>query len=40
VLKEEKYDTDILMIADEMVEQAAEKVNDIVDDNICNGRTH
>jgi hypothetical protein len=34
----EKYDTDVVMIADEMVEQAIEKVNDIVDDNMCNGR--
>jgi hypothetical protein len=33
ISKEEKYDTDVVMIADEMVEQAIEKVNDIVDDN-------
>jgi hypothetical protein len=27
------YDTDIVMIADEMVEQAIEKVNDIINPN-------
>lgn len=33
VSNEEKYDTDVVMIADEMVEQAREKVNDIIDPN-------
>jgi hypothetical protein len=40
VSKEEKYDTDVVMIADEMVEQAIEKVNDIVDDSLSNNRIH
>jgi hypothetical protein len=40
VSKEEKYDTDVIMIADEMVEQAKEKVNDIVEDSISNNRIH
>ncbi|WP_157077372.1 hypothetical protein [Robertmurraya korlensis] len=40
VSKEEMYDTDIVMIADEMVEQAIKKVNDIVDDSIANNRIH
>lgn len=33
VSKEAKYDTDVIMIADEMVEQAIEKVNDMVNKN-------
>jgi hypothetical protein len=40
VSKDEKYDTDVVMIADEMVEQAIEKVNDKVDDNIGHNRVH
>jgi hypothetical protein len=40
VSKEEKYDTDVVMIAEEMAEQATEKINDIIDDNIDNGRLH
>jgi hypothetical protein len=36
VSSEEKYDTDVVMIADEMVEQAIEKVNDSTGD----GRLH
>ncbi|WP_275646901.1 hypothetical protein [Cytobacillus sp. S13-E01] len=40
VSKEANYDTDIVMIADEMVEQAIEKVNDIVDESMGNGRLH
>ncbi|MFC4321212.1 hypothetical protein [Litchfieldia salsa] len=40
VRKDEKYDTDIVMIADEMVEQAIEKVNDIVGDSMGNNRLH
>ncbi|SDZ84093.1 hypothetical protein SAMN05421743_101383 [Thalassobacillus cyri] len=33
VSKHEKYDTDIVMIADEMMEQTKEKINDIINDN-------
>lgn len=33
VSKEEKYDTDVVMIVDEMVEQAIEKVNDSMGNN-------
>jgi uncharacterized protein with HEPN domain len=33
VSREEKYDTDVVMIADEMVEQAIEKVDDMVNPN-------
>lgn len=33
VSNDEKYDTDIVMIADEMVEQAIEKVNDSIGNN-------
>jgi hypothetical protein len=40
VLREENYDTDVVMIADEMVEQAIEKVNDIVEDSISNNKLH
>jgi hypothetical protein len=40
VSNEEKYDTDVVMIADEMVEQAIEKVNDIVDGSLSNNRIH
>jgi hypothetical protein len=40
ISKEEKYDTDVVMIADEMVEQAIEKVNDIIDDNTGSNRLH
>jgi hypothetical protein len=40
VSKEEKCDTDVVMIADEMVEQALEKAKDIVDDNMGNRRLH
>lgn len=40
VAKKEKYDTDVVMIADEMVKQAKEKINDIVDDNMGNNRLH
>jgi hypothetical protein len=40
VSKEEKYDTDVVMIADEMMEQAIEKVNDIVDESMENRRLH
>ncbi|MFD1736862.1 hypothetical protein ACFSCX_09825 [Bacillus salitolerans] len=40
VLKNPKYDTDIVMIADEMVEQGIEKVNDIVDESLGNNRLH
>lgn len=40
VSKEANYDTDIVMIADEMVEQAIKKVNDIVDESRGNGRIH
>jgi hypothetical protein len=38
VSKEEKYDTDNVMIADEMMGQAIEKLNEIVDDSIDNIR--
>jgi uncharacterized protein with HEPN domain len=37
---EEKYDTDVVMIADEMMEQAIEKVNNIADDNMSKDRLH
>ncbi|WP_199860675.1 hypothetical protein [Oceanobacillus damuensis] len=40
VSKDEKYDTDVVMIADEMMEQAKEKVNEVIDDNLNNGRLH
>lgn len=40
VSKEENYDTDVVMIADEMLGQAKEKVNDIFDDNLDNGTLH
>ncbi|WP_197046768.1 hypothetical protein [Oceanobacillus salinisoli] len=40
VSKEEKYDTDIVMITDEMVEQAVEKVKEVVDDNFGNQHLH
>lgn len=40
VSKEDKYDTDIVMIADEMVEQAIEKVTDIVDESMAYNRLH
>ena len=40
VTKEEKYDTDIVMIADEMVNQARKKIDDIIDDSIENGKLH
>ncbi|MFC4556755.1 hypothetical protein ACFO3D_00865 [Virgibacillus kekensis] len=33
VSNEEKYDTDVVMITDEMVEQAREKINDMVEPN-------
>ena len=33
VSTEENYDTDIVMIADKMIEQAIEKVNDSVNSN-------
>ncbi|MBT2663180.1 hypothetical protein [Bacillus sp. ISL-45] len=36
----EKYDTDVVMIVDEMAEQAVEKMNDIADNNIANNRLH
>jgi hypothetical protein len=40
ISKEDKYDTDIVMITDEMVEQAIGKINDIVDASMGNGRLH
>jgi uncharacterized protein with HEPN domain len=40
VSNEKKYDTDVVMIADEMMEQAIEKINDIADDNLGNARLH
>lgn len=38
VSREENYDTDIVMIADKMLEQGIEKLNDIVDDSVGNNR--
>ncbi|GAA0463685.1 hypothetical protein [Alkalibacillus silvisoli] len=32
ISKEPKYDTDIVMSVDEMVEQAAKKINDLADE--------
>ena len=40
VSKEERYDTDVVMIVNEMVEQGIEKVNDIANDNVRNDRLH
>jgi hypothetical protein len=40
VSKVAKYDTDVVMISDEMVEQAIEKVNDIIDENLGTYRLH
>ncbi len=40
VSNDEKYDTDVVMIADEMVGQAKEKINEIVDDNMNDGPLH
>lgn len=38
VSKDPNYDTDVVMIADEMVEQAIEKMNDIIEENFDNNR--
>ncbi|UFU00504.1 hypothetical protein KO561_06065 [Radiobacillus kanasensis] len=40
VSNDQKYDTDVVMITDEMVKQAKEKVNEIINDNMNNGRLH
>lgn len=37
---EGKFDTDIVMITDKMLEQGIEKLNDIVDDSVGNNRLH
>ncbi|SDK37737.1 hypothetical protein [Sediminibacillus albus] len=40
VSRKEQYDTDVVMIADEMAEQAKKKINEIGDNNTDNGRLH
>lgn len=37
---EVKYDTDRVLIADEMMEQGIEKINDIIDGGTSNKRIH